>query len=140
MLRGLTQATLCTRTQNPPKNVGTVLAFPFDSYLKIEAAIFMFVTCKLNDKVLKIHPIRSNPVKFFWLVIRCGSGQNDPNPVRFRFGQNFRSGPTLVQTQFGGCCGVEIFTKMCKKTKVLLKNEGKIVIQEKSLTWGKQIS
>ena len=25
----------------------------------------------------------------------------------------------------GGAGGVEIFTKMCKKTKVLLKNEGK---------------
>ena len=50
----------------------------------------MFVTCKLIIKVLKI---RSNPVNFFWLVIRSGSGQNDPNP--FRFGQNFRSGRTL---------------------------------------------
>ena len=28
-----------------------------------------------------------------------------------------------------GVLGVEIFTKMSKKTKVLLKNEGKIVIQ-----------
>ena len=51
----------------------------------------MFVTCKLIVKVLKI---RSNPVKFFWLVILSGSGQHDPNPVRF--GQNFRSGRTLV--------------------------------------------
>ena len=36
--------------------------------------------------------------------------------------------PTGVQTQVagGGVLGVEIFTKMCKKTKVLLKNEGKI--------------
>ena len=50
----------------------------------------MFVTCKLIIKVLKI---RSNPVNFFWLVIWSGSGQNDPNPVRF--GQNFRSGRTL---------------------------------------------
>ena len=30
---------------------------------------------------------------------------------------------------WGGAGGVEIFTKMCKKTNVLLKNEGKIVIQ-----------
>ena len=34
-------------------------------------------------------------VNFFWLVIRSGSGQNDPNPVRFWFDQNFRSGRTL---------------------------------------------
>ena len=30
-----------------------VLAFPINSYLKIEAAIFMFVTCKLSVKVYK---------------------------------------------------------------------------------------
>ena len=49
---------------------------------------------------VKIQPIRSNPVNFFWLVIRfrSGSGQNDPNPVRFRFGQNFRSGRTMFVT------------------------------------------
>ena len=40
----------------------------------------------------------------------------------------------------GGGGGVEIFTKMCKKTKVLLKNEGKIVIQEKSFACGEQLS
>ena len=33
------------------KMSGHVLAFPFNSYLKIEAAIFMFVTCKLSVKV-----------------------------------------------------------------------------------------
>ena len=53
----------------------------------------MFVTCKLSVKVLKnplkIRPIRSNLVNFFRIVIRSGSGQNDPNPVWFRFGQNF---------------------------------------------------
>ena len=62
----------------------------------------MSVTCKLSVKVLKnqvkIRPIRSNPVKFFRLVIRFrfASGQNDPNPVWFSLGQNFRSGRTLV--------------------------------------------
>ena len=45
-----------------------------------------------------------------------------------------------IQTQVGGCWGVEMFAKMCKKTKVLLKNEGKIVIQEKSFACGEQLS
>ena len=54
LLRGLKWTTLCTRTQNKSKIVGRVLAFPFNSYLKIEAVIFMFVTCKLSVKVLKI--------------------------------------------------------------------------------------
>ena len=40
--------------KNHLKMSGRVLAFPFNSYLKIEAAIFMFVTCKLSVKVLKI--------------------------------------------------------------------------------------
>ena len=63
----------------------------------------MFVTCKLSVKVfkkpVKIQPIRSNPVNLFRLVIRfrSGSSQNVSNPVRFRSGQNFRSGRTLVQ-------------------------------------------
>ena len=59
--------------------------------------MFMFVTCKLSVKVfknaVKIRPIRSNPVNFFRLVIPSGSSpvpaKKDPNPVRFRFGQNF---------------------------------------------------
>ena len=42
--------------------------------------------------------------------------------------------------KLGGARGVEILTKMCKKTKVLLKNEGKIVIQEKSFACGEQLS
>ena len=39
-----------------------------------------------------------------------------------------------------GAGRMEIFTKMCKKTKVLLKNEGKIVIQKKSFACGEQHS
>ena len=41
--------------------------------------------------------------------------------------------------KLGGAVGVEIFTKMCKKTKALLKNEGKIVIQEKIFACGEQL-
>ena len=51
LLRGLTWATLCTQTQNQLKMSGRVLAFPFNSYLKVEAAIFMSVTCKLSVNV-----------------------------------------------------------------------------------------
>ena len=37
LLRGLTWAKLCASTENHPKNCGTcVLAFPFNSYLKIK--------------------------------------------------------------------------------------------------------
>ena len=57
----------------------------------------------------------------------CGGGVSTPK---------LGSRPKLE----GGVLGVEIYTKMCKKTKVLLKNEGKIVIQEKSLACGEQFS
>ena len=91
-LRGLTWATLSTRTQT---NLKMAWPSPSTHILKLKLpCISMFVTCKLSVKVLKI---RSNPVNFFWLVIRSDSGQNDPNPVRFR--QNFRSGRTLVKLQ-----------------------------------------
>ena len=48
--------------------------------------------------------------------------------------------PTGVQTQVGGAGGWKFLQKFVKKTKVLLKNEGKIVIQEKSFACGKQLS
>ena len=77
----------CNIAHGPKTNLkmsGRVLAFPVISYLKIEAAIFMFVTCKVSVKVFlnpvkirpirPIRPIRSNPVNFFWLIIRSCSG------------------------------------------------------------------
>ena len=50
--------------------------------------------------------------------------------------------PTWVQAQVGGCWGEggEFLQKCVKKTKVLLKNERKIVIQEKSFACGEQLS
>ena len=46
--------------------------------------------------------------------------------------------PTGVQTQVDG--GGNFYKNVLKKTKVLLKNEGKIVIQEKSFACGEQLS
>ena len=60
----------------------------------------MLVTFKLSVKVLKksgknpanaVEPVESG---YFFSGLKSGSGQNDPNIVRFRFGQNFRSGRT----------------------------------------------
>ena len=49
------------------------------------------------------------------------------------------SRPKLGGAGGGGGGGWKIFTKMCKKKEVLLKNEGKIVIQEKSFACGEQL-
>ena len=75
------------------KMSGRVLVFPSIHISKLKLPCkFMFVTCKLIIKVLKIRPIRSirpirwNPVNFFWLVIRSGSGPVQAKMIPIRSG------------------------------------------------------